>query len=105
MEPHKPPLQERPYGHALVPSVIVGVPDYETGKNEEEVDGEIPVVDDLPRMVAARIRLEEVKRDNHRCRDTAQPVQHLVMRLRFNGCLHGSLLSFSARTVSALQCL
>lgn len=46
MKPCETAFEESPCGH-LVPSVIIGIADDETGENEEEIHGQITMIDYL----------------------------------------------------------
>ena len=76
MQPGQTAFEEAPGGH-LVPAVIVGIADDETGEYEEEVDGEEPVVDDLVNG-AVGIGLKEMEDNDHHRGYAAQAVQDLI---------------------------
>ena len=94
MQADDAPLEEGAQRHA-VPTVVVGIAYHEARKHEEEINGQIAVVDDLHQMVAARMGLEQVEDDYHQRGYATQAVQYLVVRLRskVSGlCLHENVL-------------
>ena len=74
-------LVEVPLGHAAPagawagPAVVVGVGDDEAGEEEEEVYGEVAVVDDLLEAVVVGVGLAGVEEDDHDGGDTAKAVE------------------------------
>jgi hypothetical protein len=80
LETDEAALVEVPLGHA-VPAVVVGVGDDEAGEEEEEIDGEIAVVDDLLEAVVVGVGFEGVEDDDHDGGDTAEAVEDLVVGL------------------------
>ncbi len=81
-------LVEVPLAH-LAPAIVVGVGDDEAGEQEEEVDGEVTVVDELGEAVVVGVGLEGVEDDDHEGGDTAQTVEDLVVVL--GGQIRGGL--------------
>ena len=59
----KSSLEESPYCH-FVPSVVVCVSNYESGKHKEEIDSQISMVDDLISR-SGRISLQQVEEYHH----------------------------------------
>ena len=72
------PLEEAADGHAP-PAVVVGVADDESRKGEEEIDGQIAVVEQLVEM-ACGVRLAKVEDDDEQRRNAAQAVQNFIVR-------------------------
>jgi hypothetical protein len=58
----------------LSPAIVVGIRHYESRQKEEEVDGEISVIDDLVKRVAEVMRLKDVKDHDHHCGYAAQAI-------------------------------
>ena len=80
MQTDQTALEEIAVGHAS-PAVVVGIADDEARKDEEEIDGQIAVVDDLVGM-ARGMRLEKMKGHDDQRRDAAQTVEDRIMGLR-----------------------
>ena len=78
------PFEELPDRH-LRPTVVVGVADDETREDEEEIDGQVAVVDPLVE-VAGRISLEQVKAHDRQRSHAAQPVENVIMRFGIRKC-------------------
>ena len=78
------PFEELPDRH-LRPTVVVGVADDETREDEEEIDGQVAVVDPLVE-VAGRISLEQVKAHDRQRGHAAQSVENVVMRFGIRKC-------------------
>ena len=79
MEPDQPPFEEPGHAHHI-PSVIVGIADYKSGKDEEEIHGQVSVVDDLV-CRSSGIGLEQMECDDQYGCHSSQSVQDFVSRL------------------------
>jgi len=77
MQADQPALEEFARRHAG-PAVVVRIADDEAGEQEEEVHGQVAVVDDLCEA-ADRVGLAQVERDDRERRDAAQAVEDRVM--------------------------
>ena len=84
MQTDEPALEELRDGH-LFPPVVIGVSDYESREYEEEIDGQIAVVDPLI-QVAGRKGFEDMEPHAGQRRNSAQSVEYIVMRLRVRKC-------------------
>ena len=80
VQAHETPLEELP-GREVPPAVVVGVSDDEAREDEEEVDGQVAVVDALVE-VARGVGLEQVEADDHEGRHAAQSVEDRVVGFR-----------------------
>ena len=102
MQTDQASLEEIPYPHApadsgsvprpSLPPVVVSVSDHEAGEDEEEVHGQIPVIELLVQRTG-REALEHVIPYHHQGGHSAQPVQNGVVRLgvREGRCGHRSV--------------
>ena len=79
MQTYESPFEKLPHTHTP-PTVIIGVADDKARKYEEEIDGQITVIDTLVE-VARGERFEEVKTYHRQGRHAAQAVEDLVMLL------------------------
>lgn len=81
LKAHQPPLAEIPQAH-LSPAVVIGIPDDEAGQHEEEVHGQIAVIDDLVRveLEVPGASFKHVEQDHHDGGYAAQAVQGGIMR-------------------------
>ena len=77
MQADEPPFEEIFERHA-VPAVVVGIADDESRKGEEEIDGQVAVVEQLVEM-ARGVRFAEVEDHDQQRSDAAQAVQNIVM--------------------------
>ena len=84
MQTDEPSRDKLPYRHSF-PPVVVGVADHEPRQNEEEIDGQIAVVDSLI-DVTCRKGFEHVKPDDHQRRYAAQSVEYVVVGFRICKC-------------------
>ena len=84
MQTDEPSRDKLPYRHSF-PPVVIGVADHEPRQNEEEIDGQIAVVDSLI-DVTCRKGFEHVKPDDHQRRYAAQSVEYVVVRFRICKC-------------------
>ena len=84
MQTDEPSRDELPHSHSF-PPVVVGVADHEPRQNEEEIDGQIAVVDSLI-DVTCRKGFEHVKPDDHQRRYAAQSVEYVVVGFRICKC-------------------
>ena len=80
MQADQAALEEIAVGHAP-PAVVVGITDDEARKDEEEIDGQITVVDDLIGM-ARGMRFEKMERHDDQRRHAAQTVENRIMGFR-----------------------
>ena len=90
MQTDQAALEEIPYPHApadsgsvprpSLPAIIVSVSDHEAGEDEEEVHGQIPVIELLVQRTG-RKALEHVVPYHHQGGHSAQPVQNGIVRL------------------------
>ena len=114
MQAHETPLEER-HGREVPPAVVVGVSDDEAREEEEEVDGQVAVIDALVE-VARGESLEQVEADDHEGRHAAQSVEDCVVgfrvgkgsvqRLCHGRCLvfgYGYFSGFSARSRATMR--
>ena len=76
VQAHQPALEEAPRGHA-VPPVVVRIADDEARQHEEEVYGQVSVVNHLVGRPGG-IRLQQVEQHYDDGRDAAQSVQNLI---------------------------
>jgi len=81
LKAHQPPLAEVPQVH-FFPAVVIGVSDDEAGQHEEEVHGQVAVVDDLVRMEleVPGAAFKHVEQDHHDGGHPAEAVQSGVVR-------------------------
>lgn len=79
LQADQPALEEVADGH-LFPPVVVGVADDEAGENEEEIDGQVSVIDFLVQMTGG-VGFEQMEADDRQGCHSAQSVQYVVMRL------------------------
>ena len=84
MQTDEPSRDELPHSHSF-PPVVVGVADHEPRQDEEEIDGQIAVVDSLI-DVTCRKGFEHVKPDDHQRRYAAQSVEYVVVGFRICKC-------------------
>ncbi|CDD33978.1 unknown [Bacteroides sp. CAG:714] len=59
--------------HCFSPSVIVRITDYKAGKNKEEIDGQVTVVDDCngSSTCSEGESFEDVIKENQQCGDSS----------------------------------
>ena len=90
MQADEPPLEEIFERHA-VPAVVVGIADDEARKHEEEIDGQIAVVENLESL-SPGVGLEEVEGHHDQRRHAAKSVEDLVAgfggQITGRGCSH-----------------
>ena len=67
------PLEETADGHPP-PTVVVGVADDEAGENEEEINGQVSVIDFLVQMTGG-VGFEQMEADDRQGCHSAQSVQ------------------------------
>ena len=84
MQTDEPSRDKLPYRHSF-PPVVIGVADHEPRQDEEEIDGQIAVVDSLI-DVTCRKGFEHVKPDDHQRRYAAQSVEYVVVGFRICKC-------------------
>ena len=85
-QPDQAAFEEAPQRHAglpglRVPAIVVRVGNHKAGEHEEEVHGQVAMIDDLPGMIAAIPCLTQVKDDDHHGRDAAQAVEYFEVLL------------------------
>ena len=73
LQADQPALEEVADGH-LFPPVVVGVADDEAGENEEEIDGQVSVIDFLVQMTGG-VGFEQMEADDRQGCHSAQSVQ------------------------------
>ena len=81
LKAHQPPLAEVPQVH-FFPAVVIGVSDDEAGQHEEEVHGQVAVVDDLVHveLEVPGAAFKHVEQDHHDGGHSAEAVQSGVVR-------------------------
>lgn len=88
MEADEAPLDEIAHAQPAAPPLVVGVANHESRKEEEEVDGQIAVVEALVDGAGGE-GLEEVVPDHQQSGDAAQAVQQFVVGFRIGECRMG----------------
>ena len=84
MEAYEAPAEEVADRKTAAPAVVVGVGDDEAREHEEEIDGQVAVVDAFDRGAAAGkgVPFEDVVPDDRERRNAAQPVEQVVVGFR-----------------------
>ncbi len=108
MQPNEAPSEKRPERHAPPPTVVVGIADDEAREQEEEVDGQIAVVEPLVEGTRGE-SLEDMVPDDEQGGDAAQSVEDVVMgfgvgecRGRMFGCRSGHRFDRMLRSVASV---
>ena len=84
MQTYESPLEELPHTHTP-PTVVIGVADDKARKYEEEIDGQIAVIDTLVEVARGK-GFEEVKTYHRQGRHAAQAVENGIMLFCIGEC-------------------
>ena len=85
MEPDEPPADKVAAAHAALPTVIVGISDDEAREQEEEIDGQVAMVEALVDGTCGKA-LEDVVADDQQGCYAPQSVQKFVVWFRVGIC-------------------
>lgn len=83
MKPYQTPLEEVLHGKTLAPTVVIGITDNESGKDEEKIHSQVSVIESFNNATAGKsISLEHVVPYNHQGGYATQSVKKVIMRFR-----------------------
>ena len=85
MQPDESPFEESLECQRGFPPVVVCIPDYETGKYEEEIDGHVSVVEMLVQGACSET-FEDMVAYHQQGSDTTESVQKFIMGFRIRKC-------------------